>query len=82
MDYDLRRQGIGLALYREAALWLAEEWELRLRSGDPISCSEGVWLKLKRLGEPITKVDIPAYGSRFALDYTSLVQSQDRVQKG
>lgn len=76
VDFGKHRQGIGLALYREAALWLAEEWGLRLRSGDPNTSSEGLWRKLKALGEPVTKVDVLDYHPRFALDYRDRAKTE------
>lgn len=66
------RQHIGLALYREAALWLAQDWKLRLRSGDPNPSAEGLWAKLVALGEPVVEVDVGDGHSRMALDYCVL----------
>lgn len=63
------RRHIGIALYREAALWLAQDWDLRLRSGDPNPSAEALWAKLQILGEPVTTVDILLNYQRFALDY-------------
>lgn len=75
VDFRLQGRGIGTALYQEAALWLAEGWGHRLRSGDPNDCSTGVWKRLEALGEPVTLVDILDYFPRHALDY------RDRAKK-
>lgn len=76
VDFPYHRRGIGLALYREAALWLAEEWDHRLRSGDPNQSSEGLWKKLEALGEPVAKVDVQDYHPRFALDYRDRAKTE------
>lgn len=70
------RRHIGLALYREAALWLAQDWNLRLRSGDPNPQAEALWAKLLALGEPVTLVNIQDYYPRYALDYRDRVNAE------
>jgi len=69
-----RRRHVAIALYRESALWLAQDWGLRLRSGDPSSDAEAVWRKMIDLGEPVVEVSIFKYGKRMALDYRDCVQ--------
>lgn len=66
---SFRRQGVALALYRDAALWMAESFGEHLRQGDPNSQSLTVWKKLQSLGEPIKKIKIPNYRMVLALDY-------------
>lgn len=67
--FHQQRRHIALALYREAARWLAEEWDRPLRAGDPNPMAERVWAKLVRLGEPVTHVSVMDGWPRPVLDY-------------
>ena len=73
VDFFHHRRYIGLALYRETALWLAEEWGHYLRQGDPNNSSEALWAKLRALGEPVIEIDVKDYWLRLALDYRGKV---------
>lgn len=69
VDFLHHREYIGLAVYREAARWLADRWGLPLRSGDPNHASQALWKKLEQLGEPIVMLDVMDGRDRCALDY-------------
>lgn len=69
VEEEMQRQGIGVALYREAAAWLAEEWGLPLRSGDLNAFSYEMWKHLIRIGEPVTETDVGRRYPDFKLDY-------------
>lgn len=70
---NYQRQGIGLTLYKLAAMWLAINMETSLHSSTLIKpCAMGVWQKMIDLGYPVTTCRRPETNKYVnSLDYTS-----------